>query len=121
MKNLPIIILIVFTLSSCGRIIDKYSLNDTYYLKTFTVKKNGYTWTYLCNKKTGDCINIYGEDAYFGRIENIQIQKVVNDTAIFVTFHSGFNNCTYQRDTLIMSECRLLSKPVVKDCPYKVY
>ena len=72
-------------------------------------------------KKTGDCINIYGEDAYFGRIENIQIQKVVSDTAIFVTYYSGFKTCTYQKDTLIISEARLLSKPVVKECPYKVY
>jgi hypothetical protein len=102
---------------SCrNRTICKYEINDTLYIKTSTVTTNGYTFTYLCNKKDGTVKEIYGKDFYTGRIEDIQIERVMADTVIFTTYYQNFNGNLCQHDTLILSACRLLSKPRVEEC-----
>ena len=120
MKYLVVLFFLVCLIFSCGVFGKKnntkeYSLNDTYYLET-TTQGNGYSWILLCNRKTQICLNIYPEIHHYNPIDKIVVKEVVNDTAIYEVFFQGQKHCTYQQDTVIMSEFKLISRSVEKNC-----
>ncbi len=91
-----------------------FLISDKMYMECRTSEYKGYTWVYLCNKETRNCINVYnGGDTitgsglyYFPRIKSINFNKITGDTLIF-SIISAYRYCI--SDTLLLSNGKLLS------------